>query len=380
MATVYPGAVDIYDADNIVINRNTFTHCGATAVNAVNGVTQLQIVGNTFEDISATAVSIGHPQHVVLGDEGRLYPEEQNPQQVVVSNNLLREVSCEFGHCPGITAFFVEGLDLMHNDIGPMEYSQISAGWGWRAFPDVKTSWDNRINYNKMVAPCQGLGDGGSIYTLGAMGGNSEVRGNYMSIPAPYKASGQKWALYADQGWSSKLWTNNVIEDFEIWLNKLRDTPALVDSNYTTTSQQECRETCPTNTFLFSKADRPQAVKDIIANAGIEPAYQQAWDGTIPEIDPGVGGVAVGPGFKMKSVAIAPSVQLLRNRIQILPGVAENLPLTCSLFDMQGRQIVQMVMTDQKVRSMALPMTRGSYVLSMTGSKVTIQRQFITVR
>lgn len=377
MATVTPGAVDVYDADNIIFQRNSFTHCGAVALNAVNGVTHISVIGNRFEDISATAISIGHPQHVILNDEGRLHEQEQNPRQVIVSNNLLRDVAVEFVHCPGITVFFVEGIDVLHNDIGPMEYTQISAGWGWRAFPDVTTSWDNRINFNKLVAPCQGLGDGGAIYTLGAMGGDSEVRGNYINCPAPYKATGMKWGLYADQGFSPKRWARNVIEDIEIWVNKLRDEPAVIDSNYTTSVEQECRSGCPTNTVVFDKADRPQAVLDIIANAGLQETYRRPWDGTIPQTEPQEVGTADRPVSSLSTAHAPPVVSLAKNVVRIIAGPSTRVPLTCTLSDARGRTLSRRVVERPGLHSLQLPPAHGFFVVSLQGTQGVVRRQLI---
>ncbi|MEK8107728.1 hypothetical protein NKG94_26815 [Micromonospora sp. M12] len=65
---VTPGIVQIQNADGILLQRNRITHTGADGINMINDVQGSQLIGNHTNDIAGSAVTVGHPQHVYIGD------------------------------------------------------------------------------------------------------------------------------------------------------------------------------------------------------------------------------------------------------------------------------------------------------------------------
>src|SRR4051794_27281954 len=65
---VSPGIVDIHNADGILLQRNRIQHTGAEGINLLNDVQNTQLIGNFTNDIGGSAVTVGHPQHVYIGD------------------------------------------------------------------------------------------------------------------------------------------------------------------------------------------------------------------------------------------------------------------------------------------------------------------------
>jgi len=128
--------------------------------------------------------------------------------------------------------------------------------------------------------------DGGSIYTLSDQP-NSVCSDNYVENMRT-GARGYGWnALYADEGTRHLTIKNNVCEvqqDQKIqWLGLqsvgagAKECP--VDNNYTTsTSKNDNNGQSINNTHYYPKADWPKEARDIISNAGLEPAYKDIKD------------------------------------------------------------------------------------------------------
>ncbi|GAB3809588.1 hypothetical protein GCM10027605_45290 [Micromonospora zhanjiangensis] len=65
---VTPGVVEIQNADGILLQRNRIQHTGINGINMVNDVQNTQLIGNYTNDIAGSAITVGHPQHVFIGD------------------------------------------------------------------------------------------------------------------------------------------------------------------------------------------------------------------------------------------------------------------------------------------------------------------------
>ncbi|GAB3970954.1 hypothetical protein GCM10027615_28650 [Plantactinospora veratri] len=65
---VTPGMIQIQNADGILLRRNRIQHTGADGISLVNDVQNSQLIGNHTNDIAGSAISVGHPQHVYIGD------------------------------------------------------------------------------------------------------------------------------------------------------------------------------------------------------------------------------------------------------------------------------------------------------------------------
>jgi len=117
-----------------------------------------------------------------------------------ISNNVLYDISMVpgFGGCAGITAYFVEGLEITRNHVQKTAYNGIHLGWGWCNFKDSTTCKNNTISYNRVVDTLSRLHDSGAIYTIGQMPGTN-INENYVKgiPPATY---GPTYGLHNDEG------------------------------------------------------------------------------------------------------------------------------------------------------------------------------------
>ena len=66
---------------------------------------------------------------------------------------------------------------IEHNEVGYMNYTGISVGFGWTKSETAMTN--NKINRNKIHHVAQLLSDGAAIYTLSNQGTGSEIMYNY---------------------------------------------------------------------------------------------------------------------------------------------------------------------------------------------------------
>ena len=63
-----PGIVKIANADGILMEKNTVKHTGADGISLINDVKDSQLIGNIIRDSGGSAINVGHPQNVYIGD------------------------------------------------------------------------------------------------------------------------------------------------------------------------------------------------------------------------------------------------------------------------------------------------------------------------
>ena len=109
-------------------------HAGADGIIMANDVS-CNIIGNYITDITSSGITIGHPQHIDIGDGGTYakYPRgvEGVCKDITINNNLLYDISMipGFGGCAAITAYFTESLAITHNHIEQTAYNGVNLGW-----------------------------------------------------------------------------------------------------------------------------------------------------------------------------------------------------------------------------------------------------------
>ena len=278
---VIPAAFNVNLASNITIHRNTFERIGKSAINAEKGIANVQIVGNIFNDIAGTAISIGSPTHDSLARAG-----DNLPRDITVSNNVLREIATQFWGAAAIAAYYYDGLDIVHNDIQGTNYTGVSVGWGWSATVDslrnLKVNHNRIDNFNRKVT------DGAAIYSLSSHV-NAQYSGNYVkNANGSFNAGG----LYHDERSSNFTDTNNVIElergDYAAY-NLNVNTNITVDNLYTTSGNIVNYEPGPnvaiTNVHIVPDANWPPEALAIIASAGLESDYQDLLAKVVPILD-----------------------------------------------------------------------------------------------
>ncbi|MCQ2408293.1 MAG: carbohydrate-binding protein [Oscillospiraceae bacterium] len=219
MADTLPGAVHITNSDSIIFTGNVIKHTGSDGLSMTNDVINSSVTGNYITDIPSSGITVGHPQHVYIGDAS-WDNHEKFPKGVEgicknneISGNFLYDLSVVhgFGGCAGITAYYVDSLKILNNTIVKTAYNGIHLGWGWCNFKDSTTCRDNMICNNRVMNSLNRLHDSGGIYTIGQMPGTI-INENYVQgIPAaaPYQPT---YGLHNDEGTAYVEENDNVLE------------------------------------------------------------------------------------------------------------------------------------------------------------------------
>ncbi len=255
------GTIQVSSANNINFIRNTFKHIGSAAMNLIEGVYNSNITGNVFQDISATGITIG-----TINDY-RENDDYQVCRNNTISNNVINKIGAEyFGAC-GIQAFYVESLNINHNDVSNTPYTGIAVGW----MKDTALCKNNSITNNRIYDVVKVNWDGGGIYTFSPQPG-SVCSNNYIKDVHNNFAG-----LYFDERTSGYTSENNVIENapnwLYIWTNSINN--IIIRNNYTNTSTFINKGTNITieNTSMVFNGNWPQAAKSIMDNSGLTSSY-----------------------------------------------------------------------------------------------------------
>jgi hypothetical protein len=137
-----------------------------------------------------------------------------------------------------------------------MNYTGISVGFGWTKQQTAMTN--NKINRNKIHHVAQLLSDGAAIYTLSNQGTGSEIMYNYS-----HDISASKWSDY----WTCPIYLDEGSSGFTVAHNVAVNAPKGTACNQ-----------CGTNTTTDNDGNSPE----VIANAGIEDAFADILNYTIP--------------------------------------------------------------------------------------------------
>jgi hypothetical protein len=218
-----PAIIQIENADGIVLQRNTVQHTGADGITLANDVTDSQLTGNYVNDIAGSAITVGHPQHVYIGDytsaNHEKYPVnvEGVCKNITVTDNYLYDSAVLFQGSSPVSAYFVDSLSVQHNRIEKSPWAGITLGWGWWNFDGstnsinpgnpTTTAKNNSVKYNELIDTMQVLGDSAPIYTLGNQPG-TEISDNYLQgVPA-----GHKYGIHPDEGSANINEHDNVLD------------------------------------------------------------------------------------------------------------------------------------------------------------------------
>lgn len=291
---VTPGIIQVQNADGILLQRNRIQHTGADGINMVNDVQGSQLIGNHTNDIAGSAINVGHPQHVYIGDGTSTNREKYSPQveglpkNIDIKNNYLYDSAVLFnGHSP-ISAYFADTLTIQHNRIEKAPWSGITLGWGWWNFDGssgsiapnrpTTTARNNTISHNHIIDTVQRLSDTAPIYTLGSQPG-TRITDNYLQgVPA-----GHKYGLHPDEGSAFITFRDNVlsIDKNVTWMINSDDFGRKHDLSITQTYgpiNKVSNKNLPNSTIgdIIVSSDYvwPAAAYGIAVNSGLEDAYR----------------------------------------------------------------------------------------------------------
>lgn len=197
-----PAAVTVRYAHDIDFIGCRFEHLASTGLDYERGTHDDKIERNVFTDIGGTGIQVG--VYADPGFETHLPYRPADEREVCTSehidNNLVDDIGNEDWGCVGISAGYVRGIDIRHNEVRNVPYSGICVGWGW--VKDSNCMRDNRIVANYVHHYATHMYDVGGIYTLSAQPGTLITRNYIDSIQHPsYAHDPEHWFyFYFDEG------------------------------------------------------------------------------------------------------------------------------------------------------------------------------------
>jgi hypothetical protein len=244
-------AVKVNFADSIQFQSCSFQHLASTGLDMEKGNHDCVVNGNLFKDIGGTALLAG-----VFSDEATEVHIPYQPKDdrevcagLMISNNLITQVTNEDWGCVGIGAGYVKETTITHNEIADVSYSGISMGWGWTKTSNVMKN--NRITANRIHHYGKHNYDVAAVYTLSAQPGTL-ISENYIDsiYKAPYAHIPSHWFyLYTDEGSSG----------------------ITVKDNWCPSGKFLQNANGPGNTW---ENNGPRVAGDIKKNAGVSSTYQ----------------------------------------------------------------------------------------------------------
>lgn len=203
-------AIKVNCARHIDFNGCTFQHLGATGVDYERAVSESAIENCLFTDIGGTALMVGafpdggFETHVPY----RPFHEKELCTDILIRNNLIKEVTNEDWGGVGIGAGYVKNITIAHNEVCHLNYSGICVGWGWTSRESGMSG--NRIEANYVHHFARRLYDAGGLYTLSNQPG-SVMRNNRIEhlMDAPYATNDRAFYIYFDEATNGYTVENN---------------------------------------------------------------------------------------------------------------------------------------------------------------------------
>jgi hypothetical protein len=197
-----PGGVELQFVTNTGFERCNFSHMAATGLDYIKGTEYDTVVGCTFRDIAGTAIQAG-----IFSDPGFETHLPYDPadtrelcRKLTISNCFITNCANEDWGCVGISAGYVQGINIDHNELSDLPYSGICVGWGWTK--TINAAKDNRIHANLVHHYAKYMYDVSGLYTLSAMPG-SVISENVVHtiLKAPYAHDPNHFFyIYLDEG------------------------------------------------------------------------------------------------------------------------------------------------------------------------------------
>jgi len=280
--TKEPANVSVSHGQRVEFGDSVFTHLGAAALDLVDGTKESSVRGSVFTDISGNGVQIGGVDKPLSNSDADVV------RDVVVTDNHLYGLPREFhGGVPIVNGYTVRNT-ISHNQIDHVGYSAISVGWGgWpdkiMKPPTPNVSHDNAISDNLIFDYMLMLDDGGGIYTQGITGSSlddgEKVTGNVI-----HDQWGLGKAVYTDNGNTYETIRGNVLYGtayFNVgtvhvdYRDDLRNNdPTLTENNYWEQGDRDSVNKGAITRGNKLLANPAAAPADVVANAGLEPAYR----------------------------------------------------------------------------------------------------------
>lgn len=245
-----PAAVQVSAAEGIRFDGNIFAHLGQYALGIGNdasanasgvglGAVDVVVSRNVFTDLAGGAIVAGG----VRRDAHHPSDPRMTNRQLTIVNNLIQSVSKDYSDNSAILSTYVDGAQIVHNDISDTPYDAIDIGYGWgmhdaggnanyrtrmhgydwpqnKVYETPTTHRNVVVAYNRIYDTKKHFEDGGAIYNLSASRGTVIAENHIFDL-------NRRIALYLDEGSKFITVRNNVVDDAGTWLNINAVTPAV---------------------------------------------------------------------------------------------------------------------------------------------------------
>lgn len=284
-----PANVVLTATHRVTIAGDTFTHLGGAGLDVYYGSQNDLIQGNEFSDISASAIQLGSTDDPEPSDVGA-GPSEINTDDVV-TDNYIHDVANQYLGGVGIWIGYASDAQITHNQIDDVPYTAISMGWGgWHvnvvgsgSATDANINAGNVLSDNLMYHYMTTLGDGGAVYTNGSQA---------TSWPAALRVAGN--VAYDGANTDFSIYTDAASQYVDVLHNFVYDQPLdsfdsggchtvghidIADNYFSPGGPAyPCgpyTDVQTSNNATVCQNPTPaQAPQDIMAGAGLEPAYR----------------------------------------------------------------------------------------------------------
>lgn len=207
--------IEVTSSESINFYNNVIENSGCNGISMVNDVINCKIIGNYFTNTASSALTIGHPQHVYIGDGGT--HEKYAPgiegvcKNITVNNNMFYDICTApgFGGINAVCIFYGDTVHLTQNTFMKTATSAVCLGWGWTNFNASTTCRNNKLDNNRLFDTVNRTHDSGALYTLGQQPGTT-VNENYVK-GIPSQKDGPTYGLHIDEGSAYMEVNDNVL-------------------------------------------------------------------------------------------------------------------------------------------------------------------------
>jgi len=284
--TSIEGQISMVYAQNIALKNCRFEQFASSGIYLKSNNNNITIEGNIFNDLTAAAVIIGE------GNNGTILLDTSVNQDILIKNNVIRNIGADFYQASGIYANASKNLSIIHNDVADVAYFGINQRYG-NSIAEITgalaaaNTGNTLIQYNKVTnygtAAKLGFGIGdevAGIYFFGVR--TSKVQFNYVQYGG--KDERLEGAYRQDQYGCGNYWENNVADckpaarSFSWYDAYNTQSDTLLFANCYANVLGQFKKTAHGDTVGFSYEPNAPAwstgAQTIINNAGLEPAYQ----------------------------------------------------------------------------------------------------------
>ncbi|WP_230686661.1 RICIN domain-containing protein [Catellatospora vulcania] len=299
-----PAAVQVSAANAVRFTGNRFTNLGqvalgigmdanAHATGVGLGARDVDVIGNTFEQLAAGAVIAGGVQ----ADAHHPSDTRMINSDIVYSNNVVHDVAIDYRSHVGLLMTYTADSAIANNEVYNLPYTGIAIGYGWGAndaggaqdyvdrglynyqpkYTTATIAKNYRVQANHVHDVMRQMTDGAAFYSLSALPGTT-VNQNW------FRNTNGWLGLYFDEGSRYLSASNNVFDNIgqwaygQHWANNNTGNLTLTN-NWTTSSNTNVtsgsRGNVNTGTVVVSGGNWPAAARTVMAAAGVQSGTSQ---------------------------------------------------------------------------------------------------------